>query len=173
MTSAFQLERVVSLAMQTLEMLRTTEGQIIETSDELLTALAEEGIPVERVLRLLIGATLDAKSLGIAADQRIADIRQRRERFQRHETTYRTLIQSVMDALGLKKFAAEEATLTLGVGQPKVMVTDPDALPDDVVTVVTTRTPDKAKIRAALLLGEEVAGAMLSNATTVLTVRSR
>jgi len=171
--SAFALERIVSAAMQTLESLRTTDGQVIETPDEVLTALAEEGIPVERVLKLLIGAVLDSKALGVAADARIADLRQRRERFARHEQTYRTLIQNVMDALGLKKFASEEATLSLGVGQPKVQIVDETALPDHLVTVVTTRVPNKTAIGVLLKEGHDVDGAWLSNGGSVLTIRSR
>jgi hypothetical protein len=188
--SAYQLEKIVSLAQQTVESLRTEHGLVLDDDESLLAALADENVPVERIITLLVRAALDSKAMGVAADARLFDLRQRRERFQRAEAAYRKTVQDVLESLGLKKFVDPEFTLSLGAGQSKVIVTetDPRRLPDEWVTIVTTRTPDKARIKtaleerraeinAALEHGEEappeLEGAILSNGSAVLTVRTK
>jgi hypothetical protein len=171
--TAYALQGVVSAAMQTLEMLRTEHGQVIDTDDELLAALADEQVNIPRVLTLLFRGAAEAASLAEAAKSRIADQRQRMERFARDQQSKRDLAQQVMEAVGLKSFKCAEASVSLGVGPTRVIVTDEDALTDDFVIVVTTRTPNKVAIAAALKDGREVDGAMLSNGTTVLRILSR
>lgn len=188
--SAYALSAIVSQAMRTLETLRTEHGQVIDTDDELLAALAEENVPVKHLLTLLVRSSLDDKAMGEALESRIADMRQRRERFQRGEEAKRAVIQQVMEAVGLKSVKEPEFTLSLSVGRPKVIITEPDPrlLPDAWVTIAVTRTPDKAAIKTAiedrqalikvkLEQGEEpppqLDGAMLSNATTVLRILSK
>jgi hypothetical protein len=168
--SAFQLERVVSLAMQTLEMLRTEAGLVLDTDDELFAALADENVPVKNIIRLLISSSLDDKAMRIAADQRIADIRQRRERFQRNEQTKRTIALQIMQAIKVTKFVDAEFTLSVGngEGQAKVLVIDGAPVPDE----FTTRTPSLTALKAALNLGP-MPCAVFSLPTPTLTVRSR
>lgn len=171
--TSYALQRVVGDAMRTLETLRTEHGQVIENDDELLAALAEENVDIPRVLTLLFRGAAEAASLADAAKSRIADQKQRMERFGRDEQSKRDLAQQVMEAVGLKSFKCAEATSGLSVGPAKVIITNEDALPDHLVTVTVTRAPNKAAIGFLLKQGREVDGAMLSNATTVLTVRFR
>jgi Siphovirus Gp157 len=188
--SAYQLEKIVSLAQQTVESLRTEHGLVLDDDESLLAALAEENVPVERIITLLVRAALDSKAMGVAADARLFDLRQRRKRFQRAEAAYRKTVQDVLESLGLTKFSDPEFTLSLGAGQSKVIVTeiDPWRLPDEWVTVETTRTPDKARIKTALEarraeinaalergagVPPELEGAILSNGSAVLTVRTK
>lgn len=170
--TAYALQRVVGDAMRTLETLRSEHGQILDTDDELLAALAEESVPVAHILTLLVRSSLDDKAMGAALDQRVADMRQRRERFARAEQTKRAVIQAVLEAVGLKSVKEPEFTLSLSAGQAKVIITDEAAIPMDLWKVVTTSTPDKALIKAALAVGE-VPGASMSNGGSVLTVRSK
>jgi hypothetical protein len=188
--TAYGLQRVVSAAMQTLEMLRTEHGLVVETDDELLAALADEQVDIPRVLTLLLRGAAEAASLAEGAKARIADQRQRMERFARDQQSKRDLAQQVMEAVGLKSFKCAEATASLSVGPTKVIVTEPDPkrLPDQWVTITVTRTPDKAAIRSAIedrqalikIMRErgeepppELEGAVLSNGGSVLTVRSK
>jgi hypothetical protein len=179
--TAYALQGVVSAAMQTLEMLRTEHGQVIADDAELLASLAEENVPVAHILTLLVRSSQDDKAIGAALDARIADMRQRRERFKRGEEAKRSLIAQVMDAVGLKSVKEPEFTLSLSAGKPKVIITDEAALPDDMVKIETVRTPDKAAILKALLgtgqpdveFAEVIPGAVLSNGGSVLTVRSK
>lgn len=173
--SAYQLQTVVSLAMQTVETLRTEHGQVIDTDTELLDALAGEGVNVDDIIRRLARGALDAKANAAAAEARMEDLKARRDRFRRHEAQYRSTVQEVMQALELRSFKDAEFTLSLHDGRPKVIVIDEAALADEYVTIVTTRTPNKAAIMAALDVGDVagVAGALKSNGGRTLTVKSR
>lgn len=171
--TAYGLQKVVSAAMQTLETLRTEHGQVIENDDELLAALAEENVDIPRVLTLLFRGAAEAASLVEAAKARIADQRQRMERFARDQQSKRDLAQQVMEAVGLKSFKCAEASVSLGVGPTKVIITNEAVLPDHLVTVTVTRAPNKTEIKYALQLGENVPGAELSNGSTVLKILSK
>ena len=64
-----------------------------------------------------------------------------------------------------------EATLSIRVGMPKVVVTDEAVLPDTLCRI--KREPDKTKIKESLLAGNAVEGAVLSNAEHTLTIRTK
>jgi hypothetical protein len=173
--NAWQLERVISLAMSTIEELRTEHGQVFSQDDDetLLASLAEEGVDVNQIIRRLVRAGLDAKASAAAADQRIDDLTARRDRFRRQAEKYRETVKSVMQELGLRNFPDAEFSLSLSPGQPKVIVTDESKLSDQFVTVTVTRTPDKVMIKQALYDNGEVPGAILTNPGFVLTVRTK
>jgi Siphovirus Gp157 len=194
--SAFALQRCVSEAMRTIETLREDHGQIFDTPDDVLAVLAEDGIGVVKILRQLTWAALEAKAAGIAVSVLITDLKMRADRFERQEAAYRSTVAMVMEALipadndGNRRLKEPQFSLTLAPGKPKVIVTetDPRRLPDEWVTVVTTRTPDKARIKTALEerraainvalehgmdAPPELEGVMLSQAPPVLTVRTR
>lgn len=171
--SAWQLQRVVAMAQATVVSLREDDGLIIETDDEVMTALSEEGVDVADVLRRLVQASLQAKADAAAAKQRITDLQMRRERFVRQEDAYRATVAAVMEALNLTSFRDPEFTLSLRAGQPKVLITDAGKIPPQLIEVSVIRTPDKAAIRTALDNGEDVPGASLSNGSTILTVNTK
>jgi hypothetical protein len=176
--SGYQLQRVISQAQQTIEALRTEHGQVFDTEDDVLTALSEEGISVDDILRRLISSALNDKASAAVAKQRMADLKIRLERFERNEDTKRGVAAMVMEALlpanekGTRSFRDVEFSLTLAPGKPKVFITDPNALPSYLINEVTTRVPDKRAIAAELETGP-VPGAILSNGGSVLTIRSK
>lgn len=168
--SAWQVQRVMTLARETVETLSTEHGQVFEDSDDVLTALVEEGVGVDDIIRRLIRSALDDKASAAAAKQRIADLKARQERFERHEEAKRATVLAIMDTLGLPKFSDPEFSLTVTAGRARVIVLDEWALPLALVEESIVRTPDKAAIKAALELGD-VAGAVLSQPMPTLTVR--
>lgn len=171
--SGYHLQKVIALAQETISRLRSEDGLVIETEAEIATALADEGVQVEDVLRQLVRAALDAKAKGVAADARVADLRARRERFKRQEEAYRATVLAAMDALGMSKFSDPEFTLSISAGKPKLQIIDDAIIPDRYTEMIMTTSPDKAAIKAALERGEEVPGATMSNGAAVLTVRTR
>lgn len=171
--SAFTLQRVISEAMSALDALRSEQGQVIETEDEILTSLQEEGIDLNTVLDRLIRAALDAKAAAAAATLRMDDLQVRKTRFQRREETCRQTLLAVMQAVELRKFATPEASLTITDGRPKVIITDEAQLPPSVIKTVVTRTPDKGAILSALRIGDIIPGAVLGNAPPVLRVLTK
>jgi hypothetical protein len=164
---------VISAAQQTIEALRTEHGQVIEDDESLLTALSSEGIDVETIIRRLVHAALDAKANAAGADLRIRDLTMRRDRFEHQQERYRETVLNVLQALDLKTFKDPEFSLSVRDGNPKVVIVDADALPEMMMKVTITRAPDKALIKAVIDGGQEVPGALSSNATPVLAIRSR
>jgi hypothetical protein len=167
------LLRVVGLARATLEMLREDHGQVIEEDSEILASLAEEGIDVDTVIARLVRCTLDAKAAAAAAKQRASDLAIRQARFEHHEDAYRTTIAQILEALGLKSWRGVEASLSLRPGTAKVVITDAEALGPGYVQTKTVSSPDTTRIRADLEAGTSINGAVLSNPSPVLTIRSK
>ena len=76
-----------------------------------------------------------------------------------------------MGAAGLNKLMMPDFTASLGQGRPRVIVVDEALIPETFWK--TERTLRKADLGKALKDGEQIAGAALSNAEPVLTVRTR
>lgn len=169
--SAFQLQRVMALAMETLERLRSDDGLVLETEAELRGALAEEGIEVEDILRRLVRFNLDAKANGIAADSRLADLRIRRERFRRQEETSRATILAALDAVGLTKFHDPEFSLSVAPGRPTASVPDETDVPPAFYRI--TQTLDMALVRDMAKAGKAPRWVVMSNGAPILTIRTK
>ena len=96
-------------------------------------------------------------------------LRARAARFERREQAIRDLMFRMLELAHLKKLEMPEATVSVRVGVPKVIVTDEAALPDEFCRI--KREPDKGKIKAALAELKPVPGATLSNAEDTLAIR--
>jgi len=164
--SAWTLERVMAIAQATAA--RLAADGVVDTD---AAALFEECPDAETVLVRLLRAMGEAKAGAAALDQRIADLEARLARYRRHADEHRAAVFAVMAALDMQKFRHPEFTVSLAVGKPGVVVTDPAAVPDDFVRV--TRTPDKTAIGAAIASGATVPGAELANGMPVLTIRTK
>lgn len=131
--------------------------------------LASETPILDRLVRILRAARhTEAQSEALAAI--VKDNRDRKARLDNKAERLRGVVLQAMGDLGLTKLSAPDLTATIGAGKPKVVITDPDKLPDD--ACVFKREPSKTAIAAALAEGP-VPGAELSNSVPVLTVRTR
>lgn len=92
----------------------------------------------------------------------------RKERFKKRTEFYRQVIQELMEMADLKKMALPEATITIQNAPPKVVITDEEKLPDEVMKVSVSI--DKVKLKEMLKEGP-VDGAELSNGGTMLVIR--
>lgn len=131
--------------------------------------MASETDIQDRLVRILRAARhTEAQSEALAAI--VKDNKDRKARLDNKAERLRGVVLQAMGDLGLTKLSAPDLTATISAGKPKVVITDPDKLPDD--ACVFKREPSKTAIAAALAEGP-VAGAEWSNATPVLTVRTR
>lgn len=160
---------VLNLARITLARLRDEHGLVLDDDEDVLAALAEEGISIDEILSRLGRAALAADDMVEMLDARIKRLTARRDRFKSREALIRGTLLQAMQTLGLKKFRDAEFTAGVAEGKPKVIITDPDALPATCVRI--KREPDKPMIRWHLDHGL-VPGAELSNAESFLTIRS-
>ena len=111
----------------------------------------------------------DASALTEAIAMNVDALRARAARFERREQAIRDLMFRMLELAHLKKLEMPEATVSVRVGVPKVIVTDEAALPDEFCRI--KREPDKGKIKAALAELKPVPGATLSNAEDTLAIR--
>jgi hypothetical protein len=92
----------------------------------------------------------------------------RRDRCDARIKARREAISALMECAGLDKLPLPEATLSLRTMQPKLVVVDPDALPDELCTF--TRKPNLTAIRDA---EETPPGCALDNGGVSLTIRRK
>jgi hypothetical protein len=103
-----------------------------------------------------------------ALEYRAAMLKERKDRFERRDEALRKLLFNLLQNAGLKKAELALATLSVRAGTPKIIITDEEAVPDELCRF--KREPDKVKIKDALTKSH-VAGAALSNAEPVLSIR--
>lgn len=143
-----------------------------DTDEAALLAEIERDVPdAQRVVALLVRAIGEAEADADAIAERIAGLTARKDRAKRRAETMRGLLLTVMDAAGAQKWKHPEFTVSVSPGRPGVLITDPDALPNQCFRV--TREPDKSKIKQLLSEGVPIAGAELANGMPTLTIRSK
>lgn len=92
-------------------------------------------------------------------------------RFERREQAMRAIMFKLLQLANLQKVELPEATLSIRAGQYKTIITDEHLLTDEFVRI--KREPDKGKIKAALMTGTAVPGALLSNPEPTLAIRTK
>jgi hypothetical protein len=129
-----------------------------------------EGDPMG-VIDKLVAAAIHANDLAEIAHMRATELAERKARFKRRNEQLRSIVQDMLSALDMRKLERPEYTASIRNGQPHVVITDVDDLPE--IYVRTKREPDKAAILAALKEGRELDGASLSNSAASLAIRTR
>jgi hypothetical protein len=122
---------------------------------------------IRKILRKCFEADAYEKAVDIIAQQyhlQGKDYAHRQDALRRH-------IFNLMQSAGLQKMELPEATLSIRRGQQWAIVTQEEKIPDEYWRV--RREPDKTKIRAGLLNGTTIPGAILSNAEPSLAIRSQ
>ena len=112
-----------------------------------------------------IGAT---QAIAAGTTEYIGELQERKARLERREHSLRGLIAKMMNAAAITKAELPEATLSIRAGVPKVIIINEHELPKEFLRIKTE--PDKTKIRAALMVHENVPGAALSNSESTLAI---
>jgi hypothetical protein len=163
----------LSRSIEIWQELRTTLIEtygLAEDDPALLDTLDGEADLADR-FRLLLrsGREDEAQAKGLATY--IEELKARQSRLKTRAEGKRRTVSQGMSEVGLKRLDAPDLTATLHNGRPSAIVTDPDALPDQLCRI--KREPDKVAIREALEAGETVPGAILGNKPQVLTVYTK
>lgn len=164
--SPFQLQAVMSIAQAAASRLQA-DGVLDEDGAALFAECPDAGTMLVRVLRAMDEAKRNAEAI----DKRIADLEARRDREIRRHGECRATAFAILEVLGLTKWKHPEFTVSVSPGRAGVVITDEAALPEEFLRVTTS--PDKAKIKAALEMGQVVLGATLQNTMPTLTVRTK
>lgn len=145
--------------------------QVVSDEDALMDALQAEAPDCVDVLHRVIRASMEADALVDAAEMRMKVLSERRDRFRRRRDMLRGAAFAAMDALGLRKVESADFTASIRPAQPRVLVTEEAALPDEYWRV--TRAPDLTAVREAMKHGVVVPGVEVGNGNPSLTIRSR
>ncbi|MDR3533988.1 MAG: siphovirus Gp157 family protein [Rhodopila sp.] len=136
--------------------------------DSILGAEAED---VDLIKSGLLSAAQWNATQAKAVASMIEDLDTRRHRFLAREREAKGTLFAVMTALDERKFVAPHGTVSIRAGTPSLVITDEAAIPPEYLR--TTVTPDKAAILADLKQGVVIEGAMLSNGSPSLAIRSK
>lgn len=167
--SAWAMEKAVAQLNEARQRLLEADPTIEDDERLFSDSLEGESGDAFEVLDRFVKASIEADALAKAAKDRIAAIRERCARFERHRDAYRAMVLDAMQTMGLPRLVRPEFTASVRAGSPGVVVTDETALPSQFLRVKTE--PDKTAIGAALKAGDVVPGAELKNAAEHLQVR--
>jgi len=167
--NSLQIAQVTSAVRATVERMRQDDPY---TDADVLLALVEQDAPdYSDMLNALCRATEEAARHSDAVQERINDLRARKERHDSRLEAYRALIFAALDAAGQTKWKSPEFTVSITPGRAGVVITDPQAIPDAFVRI--KREPDKTAIGAAIASGNAVPGAEQRNGLPTLTIRTK
>jgi hypothetical protein len=143
-----------------------------DTDAAALLAVVEQEEPAfADVMTALCRAADEAQGCVNDTARRMDDLATRHDRFIAQRDEYRRLIFAAMDAAGQRKWKSPEFTVSIQDGRAGVVITDPQAVPDQFVRI--KREPDKTAIGAALASGNAVPGADMRNGAPSLTIRTK
>lgn len=109
------------------------------------------------------------KALADATKAQAADLAARAKRIAERAEAHKKALMVVLNAAGEKKLERPLATVSKRAGSVSLSITDESAIPSQLT--VTTVSPDKTAIRAALKEGEEIPGAELIRGPETISLR--
>jgi hypothetical protein len=169
--SAWKIEQAMATWQAARSRLLEEDAGLAHDETALTELLGSETGDIDAILARLLRGARHAKSMADAAAEQIEDMQTRKQRYQRRAESMRATAFAIFDAIGRAKMELPDMTVTIRAGQPSVIVTDEDAIPDIYVRV--ERKPDKATILSALKSGLTVDGCELSNSVASLSIRTK
>jgi hypothetical protein len=167
--SSYRVAEAMTALLRLRDELIAIDPEIEQDDRLLLDMLDAEGGDAVQIIERVIRASIEANALADAAKRRKQEIDERKARFERRRDALRRVALDALSALGVAKLEREDFTASIRAGQPHVVVTDIDALPDAFRRVKVEA--EKALIHAAFKSGHSIPGAEISNTAPSLTVR--
>jgi hypothetical protein len=138
--------------------------------DETLRAdMIEGSTDAPAILSKIVDRMQEAEAMASAIAKRVNDLNARGAVFDRRGDAMRSLALRIMNAAQLRKMPLPEATLSIRVNPPSVILHDETKIPGEFTK--TEIKIDRTKIKEALKAGQIVPGASLSNGSESLSVR--
>ena len=143
--------------------------------DEILRADMFAGeTNIQNVLSNLVDKAFDAATTQEAIALRQKDLAARKARYGKQEETLRGFILSIMEMADLKSQKLPEATLSVSLQKPRLIVSDETLLNADMKKTVITVSPDMDKIKEAYEASNKVPdGCSLTNGKNILRLTSK
>ena len=124
------------------------------------------------LLKEVVRSSLDDEVLVEALRERLAAMKERLERLQASQETKRSLVASTMQKAGLARLLAEDFSVSVRQGPPRLEITDEKSISPAFLVLQAPRI-DRAGLLAALKQGETVEGAALQPGLTYVQVRTK
>lgn len=123
------------------------------------------------ILSRIVNRMQEAEAMVAAIIKRKNDLDARAARFDRQADAMRSLAFRIMQAANLRKMPLPEATLSIRVNPPSVVINDESQIPAEFTITKTETRVDRAKLKEALKDGATVPGACLSNGSETISIR--
>lgn len=129
-----------------------------------------EGISMlPEIIAKLVRSSREDEAQALALKSMIADMQERKARFERRAEKRMDMVLALMDAAGMKKHEEPDFTVSLKANPARVVVSDDAQIPDAYCRI--SRLPNLNDIRAALKNNVIIPGASLSNGGIGLSLR--
>jgi hypothetical protein len=169
--SGYRIEQAVAAWQSARSRLLTEDTDLAHDEAALTELLGPEEGDVDAILERLMRAARRAESLAAAAKEEMQDLQARKARYENRASVARQAAFSILQAIDRNKFETAGGTWSVRAGQPSVLITDGDKIPDIYVRI--ERIPDKQTILSALKSGLTVDGCELTNGLPSLSLRKK
>jgi hypothetical protein len=143
-----------------------------EIDDETLRDTLEGISDLPQLIQAVIRSSLDDEVLIIALKQRLDDMAERLSRLKARFEKKRGLACWAMTSADIHKIQAEDFSLSLRQGPPRLDITDEEKIPNEFLVPQPPRL-DRAGLISALKRGDVVPGTILVNGEMHIAVRVR
>ena len=141
----------------------------LKDDQDLLADMLEGQTDFNEVIASLAKDIKMAKANAAGIKELTKELKERQARFEAKEEFCRSLILKLMEAAGVRKLTLPVATVNITNVSPSVVIVDESAIPDDFMRI--KKEPNKTAIKAALETGQSIAGAVMSNGSTTVSIR--
>lgn len=170
--SGWAIEKTMSAWQQARDRLLAADPSLADDEVALFEALGPEEHDRQEMLARLLRATLHARDMAAAADERAKAITARRDRYRRRAEATITDAFAIMKETGERRFELPELTASIRRNPESVFPISEDDIPEAFWRVVTTRSLDKELIRKTIKAGEAVPGATLAEGIESLMIKA-
>lgn len=157
-----------TIIKQQVDGLLAAHPELVE-DEVLLLDMIEGSTDMVEFMRRLEVTRQQAAATADAIAALIDSWRSRMARFEQRDQALRDLMMKLLAAAHMRSLELPEATLSVRLGVPKVVIINEAEVPDEFCRI--KREPDKRKIKEELAQFKPVPGATLSNAEDQLAVR--
>lgn len=143
-----------------------------DTDDETIGDTLEGITNLHEMIAELIRSALEDHALTVGLKSRIDEMRDRLSRLEERKAKKRALALDAMVAADIKKLMQPDFTVSVRTGSPSIIIVSEDEIPDAFWTPQPAKL-DRHGVLASLKSGQVVPGAVLSNASPNLSVRTK
>jgi len=169
-----EISRAARLAREAREYVLKREALLLEypelaDDDETLLDTLDGCTTINEQLAAIAREALEAEALADGLKAYQDALARRKGRLIERGAKLRRMALRYMSELDLKKIVAPDLTATRKALGPTVVIIDENMIPVEFVRI--ERTPNKTAIKAALVAGEDIDGATLSNGGETIAIR--